>query len=133
MTHRKTSRRQFVQLAGGLALALRHGLVPAQTGTAATHSQARPAAALEDAALRIEWDANLHTRTSRRAGRDWVPMTLWGPSEYLLCDADLRLADARRGEARHIADFAIRHQTQTSVRARGSCCRGPVSTVSRRP
>jgi len=26
----KTSRRQFVQLAGGLTLALRHGLLPAQ-------------------------------------------------------------------------------------------------------
>jgi len=30
----KTSRRQFVQLTGGLALALRHGLLPAQTGAA---------------------------------------------------------------------------------------------------
>ena len=31
MTNEKTSRRRFVQLAGGLALALRHGLLPAQT------------------------------------------------------------------------------------------------------
>jgi alpha-galactosidase len=115
MTQSKTSRRQFVQLAGGLALALRHGLAPAQTGTATTHAQARAAAALEDEALRIEWDAKLHTRVSRRVGRGWVPMTLWGPSEYLLCATDPRRADARRDETRHIADFAIRHQTQTAV------------------
>jgi hypothetical protein len=75
MTSEKTSRRQFVRLAGGLALALRHGLLPAQTETGAPQPQARAAATLEDSALRIEWDANLHARVSRRTGRYWIPMT----------------------------------------------------------
>ena len=102
MTPGKTSRRQFVRLAGGLALVLRHGLLPAQTGTGARHapqSQGRATATVEDSALRIEWDANLHARVSRRAGEHWIPMTAWGPSEYLL-----------REDGRHVADFAIRHQ-----------------------
>jgi len=103
MTHRKTSRRQFVQLAGGAALTLRHGLLPAQTGASAPPAPARAAATLEDAALRIEWDANLHTRVSRRTARGWIPMTLWGPSEYLL------------GDGRHFTDFAIGRRTQTTV------------------
>jgi alpha-galactosidase len=118
-THGKTSRRQFVRLAGGLALTLRHGLLPAQTGTGAPHApQDRAAATLEDSALRIEWDANLYTRISRRAGRHWIPMTEWGPSEYLLREdarRDARRGDAQRGDARHIADFAIRHQAQGTV------------------
>jgi alpha-galactosidase len=105
MTHGKTSRRQFVRLAGGLALALRHGLLPAQTETGAPAApQDRAAATLEDSALRIEWDANLHTRVSRRTGRRWIPMTAWGPGEYL-----------KREDGRHIADFAIRHQAQAAV------------------
>src|SRR3979490_1524678 len=107
MTSAKTSRRQFVQLAGGLALVLRHGLLPAQTGTGsapAPQPGARSRAVIEDAALRIEWDANLHARVSRRTGQRWILMTAWGPSEYLL-DAD----------GRHIADFAIHHQAKVSI------------------
>jgi len=62
--------------------------------------------------LRIEWDANLHTRVSRRSGQNWVPMTEWGPSEYLLREddrrgdarrSDVRRSDAQRSDARHIA------------------------------
>src|ERR1700688_4995438 len=101
MTEQKTSRRQFVRLAGGLALALRHGLVPAQTATGTPRPQARAAASLEDSVLRIEWDANLHTRVSRRTGEQWMPMTSWGPSEYLL-HGDGTSGRARRGDARHI-------------------------------
>src|ERR1700737_1756181 len=107
MIHGKTSRRQFVRLAGGLALALRHGLLPAQTGTGAPHapqSQGRAAATLEDSALRIEWDLNLHARVSRWAGQHWIPMTIWGASEYLLREDD-----------RHIADFATPHQALDPV------------------
>ena len=107
MTSAKTSRRQIVQFAGGLALMLRHGLLPAQTGTASARTyqpRGGTAAAIEDAALRIEWDSNLHARVSRRSGRRWIPMTAWGASEYLL-DAD----------GRHIADFAIRHQVQERI------------------
>jgi alpha-galactosidase len=107
MTSTKTSRRQFVQLAGGLALVLRHGLLPAQTGTDSAHasqSGALSRAAIEDTALRIEWDANLHARVSRRSGRRWIPMSIWGPSEYLL-DAD----------GRHVADFAIQHQAREAI------------------
>jgi alpha-galactosidase len=107
MTSTKTSRRQFVQLAGGLALVLRHGLLPAQTGTSSSNASqpgTRSKAAIEDAALRIEWDANLRTRVSRKSGRRWTLMTSWGPSEYLL-DAD----------GRHIADFAIGQQSQEAI------------------
>jgi alpha-galactosidase len=107
MTQGNTSRRQFVRLAGGLALALRHGLLPAQTGTGAPHTPqppARAAASLEDSALRIEWDANLHARVSRRTGERWISMTAWEPSEYLL-----------RADGRHIADFAILHQLRDTV------------------
>ncbi len=103
----KTSRRQFVRLAGGLALALRHGLLSAQTGTGAPRApqpRAGAAAALEDSALRIEWDANLYAQVSLRAGQRWIAMTNWGPSEYLL-----------RDDGRHVTDFPIRHQAQSIV------------------
>jgi hypothetical protein len=104
MTHGKTSRRQFVQLAGGLALALRHGLLPAQARTAAPHGrdpEGRAAAMIKDSALRIEWDANLHARVSRRSGPRWIPVTTWGPGEYLLREG-ARRSDARRSDARQI-------------------------------
>jgi alpha-galactosidase len=106
MTNRKTSRRQFVRLTGGFALALRHGLLAAQTGAATSPAQpqARAAATLEDSALRIEWDANLHARVSRRSGPHFIPMTAWGPSEYLL-----------RADGGHIADFAFLHQVQDTI------------------
>jgi alpha-galactosidase len=109
LTRGKTSRRQFVRLAGGLALALRHGLAPAQAGTDAPQPEARAVATLEDSVLRIEWDAKLHARVSRTAGPQRIAMTSWGPSEYLLG------TDGRRGDARHIADFAIRHQARSSI------------------
>jgi alpha-galactosidase len=102
-----TSRRQFVQFAGGLALTLRHGLLPAQAAEAADAQlppHARVAAALEDSMLRIEWDANLHTRVSRRAGGRWIPMSSWGASEYLLGD-----------EGQYIAEFAIHQQSQSTI------------------
>jgi alpha-galactosidase len=89
----KTSRRQFVQLAGGAALALRHGLLPAQSKgpPAQTEDIARPAAAsFGDSSVYIEWDANFHTRVSRVAGAIRTGLTSWGPSDYLL------LADGRR-------------------------------------
>ena len=122
MTNGKTSRRQFVQLAGGLALALRHGLLPAQARTAAPHGrdpEGRAAAMIEDSALRIEWDANLHSRVSRRTGQRWIPLTQWGPSEYLLREdarrGDARLNEApfneaRRGDVGYVVDFVILHQ-----------------------
>ncbi len=121
-THGKTSRRQFVQLAGGLALTLRHGLLPAQTETDAPKPEARGVATLEDSVLRIEWDAKLYTRVSRTAGasraagvsgaagasrtagRQRIALTSWGPSEYLL-----------GVDGRHGVDFAISHQTRSSI------------------
>src|ERR1700733_14550334 len=124
MTDEKTSRAQFVRPPGGLALTPRHGLLPAQTGAGTPRPQARAAATLEDSALRIEWDGKLHARMLRRSGRHWVPMTPWGPSEYLLCEdgrrggarqddaprSDALRDDARRTDARHVADFVLRHQ-----------------------
>src|ERR1700692_4178626 len=102
MTNGKTSRRQFVRLAGGLALALRHGLLPKKAATGAR--QLRAVATLEDSMLCIEWDANLHSRVSRMAGQLRIPLTSFGPSEYLL----------RAGGPR-IADFAVRHQARDSI------------------
>jgi alpha-galactosidase len=97
----KTSRRQFVQLTGGLALALRHGLLPAHTGAAT----GRAVATLDDSAMRIEWDANLHARVSRMAGQHTTDeMTSWGPSDYVL-----------RDDGQHIARFAFQHQEREPV------------------
>jgi alpha-galactosidase len=105
---KKTSRRRFVQLAGGgLTLALRHGLLPAQAlSERAPPLKASPpaVAALEDASLRLEWDANLRVRVTRLAGPHPTAMTSWGTSEYLLGD-----------DGRHITDFPLRHQTRSDV------------------
>src|SRR5450631_2169213 len=103
----KTSRRQFVQLASGLALALRHGLLPAQTAGGAPNAgqrQTRAAATIEDSALRIDWDANLHTRVMRKTDRHFIPMTDWGASEYL-----------QRADDAHMAEFALQHQARDAV------------------
>ena len=100
MTFKKTSRRQFVQLTGGLALALRHGLLPAQTGETTGGS----AATLADSSMRIDWDANLHARVSRVAGQHSTAMTSWGPSDYLLGK-----------DGHHIARFALQHQVRDAV------------------
>jgi alpha-galactosidase len=109
MTPRKTSRRQFVQLTGGLALALRHGWLPAQTGGAAPGGAAQAEAAhgvvatLDDASLRIDWDANLHARVSRAKGPA-AAMTSWGPCDYLL-----------RADGRHITQFEFAQQSRGPV------------------
>lgn len=95
-----TSRRQFVQLAGGLALALRHGLLPAQ----AREPTSGAIASLSDASISMDWDANLQVRVSRLAGKRTNPMTSWGPSEYLL-----------RADGHHIQRFALRHQARDTV------------------
>ena len=102
-----TSRRQFVQLAGGLALTLRHGLLPAQARADASPAGApgrTVAATLEDSALRLEWDATLHARVSLRAGKRWIPLSAWGASDYLLDD-----------DGQYIADFAIHHQGRDTL------------------
>lgn len=106
MSQDTTSRRQFVKLTGGFALALRHGLLPAQTishGSAASQSQTG-VVTLTDSVLRIDWDANLHTRVWRRAGPRWIPMSSRGPSEYLLL-----------GNGQHLADFALTRQTRGDI------------------
>ncbi|GAC1674700.1 MAG: alpha-galactosidase [Steroidobacteraceae bacterium] len=102
MTVEKSSRRQFVRLAGGAALALRHGLLPAHSEAPA--AMPRALASLEDAALRIEWDAKLHARVSRVAGAHRILMSCFGPSEYLM-----------RADGRHVADFALRHHAQDNI------------------
>ena len=95
-----TSRRQFVQLTGSLALALRHGLLPAEAG----ETTGAPVATLGDPPLRIEWDANLYARVSRVDGQRLTAMTAWGPSDYLL-----------RLDGRHISQFALRAQARKTV------------------
>lgn len=102
MNRNKPSRRQFVQLVGGLALSLRHGWLPAHTGDAG----GRAAAALDDSSMRIEWDASLHARVSRFDGGHLTPMTSWGPADYLL-----------RSDGRHIAGFTLTHQARDFVDA----------------
>jgi alpha-galactosidase len=107
MNHHPSSRRQFLSLAGGIALALRHGLVPAAAlRDAATGASVptRAVATLHDGLLRIEWDARLHTRLSRRVGADWLPLTRWAPADYLL-----------RSDGRHIADFAFQRRIDAVV------------------
>ena len=100
MNTRKSSRRQFVQIAGGLALALRHGLLAATTRSASGRAEAT----LEDSAIRIEWDANLHARVSAVAGEHPGPLTLWGPSDYLL-----------GADGQHITHFALQRQARDAV------------------
>ena len=112
----KTSRRQFVQLAGGLALCLRHGLLPAHTG----QPGGRAAAALDDSSMRLEWDSNLNARVSRYDAGHPTPMTSWGPADYLL-----------RADGRHIAEFVLDHQARDSVDdAHGPGVRLTVSGIS---
>ena len=100
MIQAKTSRRQFVRLAGGLALALRHGLLPAHTVSGSRESRT-VAAQLADAALSLEWDARLHTRVTLKGSG---ALTAWGASEYLLLD-----------DGRHVADFPLTHQARESI------------------
>jgi len=102
MNTHKTSRRRFVQLAGGLTLALRHGLLPAQ----AAEPQASPHAVgmLEDAVLRLEWDSGLRSRVLHIAGEHKRLMTNWTFSEYLLGD-----------DGRHITDFRLVHQARRDI------------------
>ncbi len=98
MISNKTSRRQFVQLAAGTALALRHGLLPAQDAepTPATGTGHRAVAAIGDSSIRIEWDRELHARILRVAAEHSVPMTSWGPTDYLLLE-----------DGQHIAQFTL--------------------------
>jgi alpha-galactosidase len=120
MAVQKTSRRRFVQLTGGLALALRHGLLPAQsTAASSTGTTGRAAATLEDSLIRIEWDRNLHTQVSRVSGPHSA-MTSWGASDYLL-----------RADGRHLTNFALQHQQRDSVAdANGPGTRLTLSGVS---
>ena len=98
----KTSRRHFVQLAGGLTLALRHGLLLAHPAEHEVSSRA--AATLDDAMLGLEWDANLHMRVTRTVGGHRTAMTSWGASDYLLVDDD-----------RHVTDFPLTHKTTGDI------------------
>ncbi len=96
----KTSRRQFVQLTGGLALCLRHGLLPQDPvilpSARRRHSMTHPY-------------GSTGTRTSMRECRAWpqsvpTPMTSSGPADYLL-----------RADGHHIAEFPLQHQARDSV------------------
>ena len=122
MTLGKTSRRQFVQFAGGLALTLRHGLLPAQTADGAPRPPPSQggAASIEDSVLRIDWDAKLHTQVSRKAGGRLLPMTSWGASDYL-----------QRADDSHIADFTFKSKSRDAVDdANGPGSRLTVSGIS---
>jgi alpha-galactosidase len=117
MSDPKTSRRRFVQLAGGSVLALRHGLLPAQPqgapaapATPSAPSDYGSAASLSDGLLRLDWDQNLHARVSRVAGHRLTPMTQWCASDYLL-----------RADGQHISRFALHgtHAAQAVTDAHG--------------
>src|SRR5438552_2307664 len=96
----KSTRRRFVQLTGGLALALRHGLLPAKSA----HVAGRTAATLEDASIRVDWDSNLNARVSRVRGPRSAPMTGWGASDYLL-----------RADGQHVARFTLKSQSRQAI------------------
>jgi alpha-galactosidase len=97
MADRKTSRRRFVQLAGGAALALRHGLLPAHPAKEeSSAADGQVAARLSDTVMRIEWDPNLHARIFHTVGNSSTGMTAWSTSDYLL-----------RADGRHISDFKL--------------------------
>jgi alpha-galactosidase len=105
MSQGTTSRRQFVKLTGGLALVLRHGLLPGPSVAGISAPASRlPAATLEDPELRIDWDANLHSQVWRRSAGRWAALGDWGPGEYLLLHGD-----------RHLTEFALTHQVRSSI------------------
>ncbi len=124
MTVNKTSRRHFVQLAGGAALALRHGLLPAQT----REHTGRAAATLSDSSIALEWDAHLHARVVRITGKHRTPMTPWGASDYLL-----------RADGRHVTRFTLaRHSPPEAIedlhgRGRRIVVSGAPTKASKRP
>ena len=62
MTHPTPSRRQFMQWAAGLSVALGHGWLPESAGAASKDSPHPEAAALSDSRLRIEFDAQMNAR-----------------------------------------------------------------------
>ncbi len=108
MTHPTPSRRQFVQWAAGLTVALGHGWLPgsAQAETAPAGTPHPEAAVLGDARLRIEFDSHMNARLVRV--RDGEALTEWRPCNYLL------LKDS--GHATH---FALRRQSRSSIEDRG--------------
>jgi alpha-galactosidase len=91
-----TTRRQFVQLAGGLALTLRHGLLPAKSTDTGPGAESTVAASFSDAAIHLEWDSNLHARISRVASDQRTALTSWDASEYLL-----------QADGKHLANFVL--------------------------
>lgn len=119
MSELSTSRRRFIQGTAGLTLALRHGLISAQTGDSATKSAA--VAVLGDSAAVIEFDAHMYTRVSHRVGAQWLPLTSWGPSEYLMVALSVpphtpgTPAEEMPAEGRHIARFALQAQAHEAV------------------
>lgn len=109
MNDSQTSRRQFVQLASGLAVALCHGLLPpaahAVPAKRVAGAAKRVAAAkLSDSLVLVEYDAGMSARVSRVGRHGVVPLTTWSPSDYVL------LADGT-----HVAHFALHHQAQDAV------------------
>lgn len=80
MSDSLTSRRQFVKLAGGLALAARHGLLSAAPSGGSGETIA---AAIGDAQVRLEWDHAMHLRVLRPLGTGLRPVSAWRRSHYL--------------------------------------------------
>ena len=80
MTKATTSRRGFLKLVAGAGVAVHARAAPA--------SSLPPTAAIEDATLRIEFDASLRSRIYRLqrsvAGARRVPVTDWAATQFLL-------------------------------------------------
>lgn len=115
MNDHHPSRRQFVQLASGLALTLAHGLRPSSARAAAVQSALQsphlPAAAsLRDSLLLLEFDAQLNTRVSRvppqgsASPYGTTPLTHWGASDYVMLDSGT-----------HITRFHLQRQQQHAL------------------
>jgi alpha-galactosidase len=126
MNDNHTSRRRFVQLAAGTALALRHGLLPAKTpGPGST-----VVASFGDAAIQIDWDEKFHTRISRRTSGGVAPLSAWSASDYLLRADGRHLTDfsaVTRGPIEAIADV---HGAGKRLRVQGRSVEGIEKTVS---
>ena len=111
MTVAKPSRRHFLQLSGGLAFALRHGLAPATPGT----DSGTAFTSFGDTAIRFDWDANFKSRVLSLAGTRAQPLTAFGSCDYLL-----------RSDGRHVEHFSLQHKALAAI----ADAHGPGSAIT---
>ena len=99
MNAEQPSRRGFLQLAAGLALTWRHGLLQA-----APVAGGVPRATLRDAAICLDWDGEMRIRVSRVMAGRLETLSDFRPGEYL-----------QREDGSHIAAFRLQHVSPPSA------------------